>query len=262
VNRFVRFTHLWLFSLPLLLGGGSAPALELPGSPANYIHDGAQVLSPAQTSELTSLFVAEDHRSGNQVLVATFPSLDGEEPVDFVNRLFHKWNPGQKGKDNGVVFAVFLKEHKIRIEVGYGLEPFLTDAATKRILEESVKPRFRSGDIGLGILEGSRAIVARLKDTSTDPSPRRSGRDPKANLVLLFIVALLWIILGRAYRTTTLTSRGQMRNSRGYDGFGSPYDWPSGPGRGGDAGFGGGGSDGGFSGGGGSSGGGGASGDW
>ena len=240
---------LGLLSLLWAATGFSARALELPASPPDYIFDDAGVFDPAKRQELRSLLSAEDLRSGNQVLVASFHTLEDEDPVDYTNRLFKLWNPGQKGKNNGVLLAVFMKEHKIRIEVGYGLEPVLTDALSKRIIETVIKPRFREGEYTQGLIEGSKAIVHTLQTGDPGDPPSRGGRWRRIwrQFGFLLIVTLLMRLLS-SRRSQSLGS-GAYRD-RSFDGISS-------------GGFGDdGGSDGGFSGGGGESGGGGSSGDW
>jgi uncharacterized protein len=209
---------------------------------------------------LTRVLHEEDLRSGNQILIVTFPSLENEDAVDYTNRLFKYWNPGQKGKDNGVLLAVFLKEHKIRIEVGYGLEPILTDALTKRIIVTSIAPRFQQGLIDQGLIEGAQSVITTLKTGTPGqgPPPRRGSRGHLGyQFALIMGLILLIRAIQRTQQTTTLTSRRRDpfdSGFGGFGGFGSGGGWSSGGGSGGDGG--------GFSGGGGMSGGGGASGDW
>jgi len=192
----------------------------------------------------------EDQKTGNQIVVAVFRSLDGEELVDYSNRLFKTWNPGKKGHDNGVLLAAYLKEHKLRIEVGYGLEPILTDAKTRLILENAVTPSFKNQDYGQGLLNGVQAMLAVIHpeqasglptpvETVPDSSQSRAGFPP---IVIIFLIIFL-------IRIFSFRRRGFLGGIFLGGGGGG---WSSG----------GGGGFGGFSGGGGSSGGGGASGGW
>jgi uncharacterized protein len=75
--------------------------------------------------------------------IAVFKSLDGESLEDVANRLFQKWRLGSKKLDNGVLLVLFVEDRKVRIEVGYGLEAVLTDAASSQIIREALAPRFR-----------------------------------------------------------------------------------------------------------------------
>jgi uncharacterized protein len=235
--------------------GASARALEIPESPRDYVYDGANLLSSNGRARLTNDLHQEDLRSGNQVLFASFPSLEGEDPVDFVNRLFKKWNPGLKGKNNGVVLAVFMREHKIRIEVGYGLEPILTDAATRRIIETLIKPRFKAGTFEAGILEGTGATLSLLRGETPAATNlnRKTSSQKKTQLGLVMILVMILSFFRFMDRSTSLGTRRRGYRDRGmsFGGFGSPGGFESSSS-----------DNGGFSGGGGSSGGGGASGDW
>ena len=83
--------------------------------------------------------------TGAQVVIAVFPSLEGESLEDFSIKLAEKWRVGQKGLDDGAIMLVFLNERKVRIEVGYGLEGAIPDLEAARIIRETIAPRFRAG---------------------------------------------------------------------------------------------------------------------
>ena len=206
--------------------------------------DRAGFLSPSARASLETALSTFEEKTSNQVVVATFPSLEGGSLEDFSMRLAEAWKAGQKHKDNGVIFLIFKKERKIRIEVGYGLEGVLTDALSAQIIRDVVAPYFRKGDYEGGILAGTDAIMkatqGEFKGVPRSNSPNAAGR-----LLALFGVFFLLHLFARA-------------NSRRIGGR---------PGRGGffvpmGGSFRGGGGFGGFSGGGGGFGGGGASGGW
>jgi uncharacterized protein len=234
-------------------------ALSIPPAPTRRVNDFAGVLTPADRDRLEAKLADRERTSRNQVVVATFRSLEGESLEDFSIRLAEKWRIGQKGLDNGVIFLIFLENRKMRIEVGYGLEPTLTDAISSSILSQVVAPRFREGRIGQGIEAGLDAIDAAIRGEYRVGAGRaapRGGALP-AILPLAFVILVILGIIIAAQRNATYARRnGWTGGSRG---------WHSGPyyGGGGFGGSSGGGSSGGdFSGGGGSFGGGGSSGDW
>jgi uncharacterized protein len=134
--------------------------------------DDAHVLSPEIQADLTAKLAALEAKSGDQLVVVTLPSLQGYPIEDFGYQLGRKWGIGQKGKDTGALFIVVPSEHKVRIEVGYGLEPVLTDALTSVILQERVLPRFKAGDIAGGVVAGTDAIAQQL---GLDPAQARSA---------------------------------------------------------------------------------------
>src|SRR5262250_832854 len=147
------------------LAGPVGAALPIPPAPDHRINDYAGVLSAADRDRLEDKLRSRERESSNQIVVAIFRSLQGESLEDFSIRLAQAWRIGQKSLDNGVIFLVFLKDRKMRIEVGYGLEPTLTDAITSSILRNDVAPRFREGKIADGISAGVDAIEQAIAGT-------------------------------------------------------------------------------------------------
>jgi uncharacterized protein len=246
--------------LLLVLAAAVAPAdLRVPPAPDRRINDYAGVLTSAERDRLEQQLIERERGSGNQVVVAIFRSLDGESLEDFSIRLAQAWRIGRKDLDNGVIFLVFLNDRKMRIEVGYGLEPTLTDAVSSSILRDVVAPRFREGKVAEGIGAGLDAIEAAIKGTYRVPAARRAPESGSLSFTQLLLLLVVLGGIGVAV-VPSLFDRGARRN--GWTGHGTGW---GGPFMGG-GGFGGGGrsgsSGGGFSGGGGSFGGGGASGSW
>ena len=124
--------------------------------------DNAHVLSPQAQADLTAKLAALEAKNGDQLIVVTLPSLQGDAIDDYGYQLGRAWGIGQKGKDNGALLIVVPSEHKVRIEVGYGLEPVLTDAMTSLILQRAVLPKFKAGDVEGGVVAGTDAIVEQL----------------------------------------------------------------------------------------------------
>jgi len=248
-----------------LLGGAGAGALaeeRLPPPPTSYFNDYAGLVPAADAARLEAKLEAFEKQTSNQVVVAIFPALPSPSLEDFTNRTAESWKAGGKELDNGVVFFVFVRDRKLRIETGYGLEGALPDAIASRILNEQVVPRFRAGDWTGGIEAGVDGIIAATKGEYTAPPPRRAGGiSPLAViLVLLFIFLFLWLAAQgsrQVYDGRTYDRRGWRRGGIGV-GPGGGWGGGGGGSSGGGGGFGGGG----FSGGGGSVGGGGASGSW
>ncbi|MCM2277073.1 MAG: TPM domain-containing protein [Oligoflexia bacterium] len=260
-----------LGTLPLAPANGK----EIPPAPRYYVLDEPGILSPSIREALQSLLVEHDHATGEQVVLAIFAGLDGEDSVDWTNRAFAAWKIGQRGKDNGILLALYWKDRKARIEVGYGLEPLLTDARSKTVLSEFLIPELKNGNpdraIALAAVEILRVIESPLITSGRATTLLRSGglrggwkaqsggegEIPLPWLVLALIVTLV------ALRMLTsvdahFTGGGWYRSRPTFD-WRRRGSWSAGPGwgtRGGRS------SGGGFLGGGGLSGGGGASGDW
>ncbi|MCC6141669.1 MAG: TPM domain-containing protein [Nitrospira sp.] len=277
--------------LAMLLSQDLAWSLDVPPL-TGRVMDLAHVLSTGETDRLTADLQTHETATGNQVVVLTLPSLEGEPLEPFAHRVATTWKLGQKGTDNGALLLVALKERKVRIEVGYGLEGALTDAKSAQIIRNEMVPSFRAGNFPGGITAGVAAILKTIEGTYQAPErPPVSvgGGDVVGQVVMALIVGVVfglalsnvnravgvltgtglsvwlspWLIpaIGAGLVTLLLVlvlgGASPGRRGRGFD------DWTSYSSRGGGwggGGFGGGG--GGFSGGGGDFGGGGSSGDW
>jgi uncharacterized protein len=233
-----------------------SPGKAFPPSPSAYIYDEPSLLTNAAHEEIFQALSNEDKQTGNQVIVAIFKSLDNEDLIDYTNRLFKAWNIGEKQKSNGVLLTIFVKEHKIRMEVGYGLEPNLTDAKSNRIIDMILTPAFKQQAYDAGVKGAVQAILNVIHpDPNATPEPTQAEEQQESHsrgIPFPLIIFILFIIIQSLLRRSGGTI--------GRGGIGGGF-WGGGFGGGGfgGGGFGGGG---GFSGGGGSSGGGGASGGW
>ena len=136
-------------------------ALTFPKLTGRVVDD-AHVLSADTQQQLTQQLADLEAKTGRQVVVVTLPSLQGDAIEDYGYQLGRAWGIGQKGQNNGALFIVAPSEHKVRIEVGYGLEPVLTDALSSVILQEKVLPKFRTGDVQGGVVDGTTALVQQL----------------------------------------------------------------------------------------------------
>jgi uncharacterized protein len=144
--------------LPLLLAGAF---LVVPPRPARYATDLTGRLPAARVSSLNERLAAFERQTSTQVLIYVDSRVPANTTLDeFANRAFKEWGIGQKGKDNGVLFVVFLDDRVMRIEVGYGLEGALPDARAKQITSDFVKPRFKAGDYAGGVEAAADQIMA------------------------------------------------------------------------------------------------------
>lgn len=226
------------------------------------VADEAHIVPQAAADRITAKLASLESQSGIQLVVATVKSLGGDEIEPYANALFRAWGLGEKTKNNGVLLLIAPNEHKVRIEVGYGLEGTLTDALSKIIITNAMVPRFKSGDFGGGIERGVDDIITVLTTDSSEWQKRPDLRivrnqDSTLDELTPFIVFGLFLLV-----MFLLTPRRERGNFLSFL-LGMMMSSDGGRYRGGyDGRFGGGWSDGGFSGGGGSSGGGGASGSW
>jgi uncharacterized protein len=267
-------------TLRLLLALIGMVVLTMPAAAQTFppltgrVVDAAKLLSPEQVSQLDQLSAQVEQASSRQLVVATIPDLQGYPIEDYGYRLGRAWKIGQKDANNGIILIVAPNERKVRIEVGYGLEPIMTDALSSVIINDNILPKFKAGDMAGGIMDGANAIAEQMKlpleaaeqraqqTVGQTHTRQRSSGNPLA--VVFWVIVIVVIILpmafgrarGRRYRggLGEAILWGSALSSLGRGGGGS--SWSSG---GSDWGGGGGG---GFSGGGGSFGGGGASGSW
>jgi uncharacterized protein len=190
-------------------------------------------------------------RSGNQIAVAVVKTTGSTSLEDYSIDLARHWGVGQKGKDNGVLVLIAYNDHKLRIEVGRGLEGTLTDLQSGLIIRDRMVPLLKQNDVGAAIEQGTQNIRAVLGDPQVGQLPPPPTTVPSSTSTgsavggLIFFVILGVVVLGFFGR-----------RRRGL--WALPFFWGGGFGGGGGGGFGGG-----FGGGGGGGfGGGGASGGW
>lgn len=167
-------------------------ALDVPALTGRVV-DPAHVLPAATVDSLNAQLAAHEDITGNQVAVLVLPSLEGEPLESFSHRVATTWKLGQKGTDNGVLLLVAMKERKIRIEVGYGLEGALTDARSAQIIRNEIVPRFRAGDAPGGVAAGVSAILKTIAGTYQAPektSPGLAG-DLMGQVVMAVILGLV-----------------------------------------------------------------------
>lgn len=266
----------------LLVALVALPVLAAPTFPklTGRVVDNANILSPATEQALTQKLEALETSTGRQLVVATLPSLQGYEIEDYGYQLGRAWGIGSEKTDDGALLIVAPAEKKVRIEVGYGLEPVLTDGLSSVIIQTAILPKFRDGDMEAGIVAGTDALIQQLSLPDAEAQARvaqvaerpaqRDGGPPPLVLVFLVIAFIVMIIVMMRGGGGGRGGRGG-RRGRGLSDDIAPAiagaiigNLLGGGGRGGGWSGGGGGwsGGGGFSGGGGSFGGGGSSGGW
>jgi uncharacterized protein len=246
----------------LLALAALAHALTFPQLSGRVV-DEADILDAATRQALTDKLAAVEAKSGDQIVVVTLRSLQDTSIEDYGYQLGRHWGIGQKGTNNGTLLIVAPNEHKVRIEVGYGLEGALTDAVTRLITQNAILPRFRAGDFQGGVTRGVDDIV-QVVSGDAEEFKRRAAQRPDntpqgVDIVTLILIAFVLFAIFSAMRGSGGGGGGRGSRRGGYAGpvfIPSGGSWSSGS-SGSSGGFGGG-----FSGGGGSFGGGGSSGSW
>jgi uncharacterized protein len=181
-----------------LLQGFAALALEVPKL-QDRVTDLAGILTPGQIADLDSKLRELEKTDSTQVAVLVIPSLEGDSLEEYSIRVVDAWKLGQKERDNGALLLISMKDRAIRIEVGYGLEPTLTDARSNQIIRNDIVPRFRESDFYGGINAGVTGIIQTIRgvyQASPGSGTRTSGRGSGGffNFLIVMLFPLLWIL--------------------------------------------------------------------
>ena len=189
-------------------------AIAVPARPQTFATDAAGALRAGTVASLRSELQTYYAKTGNTVYVWVGDTTGGEPLESWTIAAASKWKAGHKGKDDGAILFVFMRDHKVRIEVGYGLEAVLTDAASSRIIRDDIVPRMRAGDPDGAVQNGVDAMlktispdypVAARGSEETVPSYHQSLSNSDAAaigwiIVIIFIVLLLPLAFGRRGR--------------------------------------------------------------
>ena len=191
--------RLWIGLLLLLVLPCATFALDIPKLQSR-VTDLAGLLTPEQIAALETKLKDLEQTDSTQIAVLLIPSLEGESLEDYSVRVATAWRLGQKGRDNGALLIVALKERKVRIEVGYGLEPTLTDALSRRIIQAELVPRFRENDYYGGIDAATTAMIKVVRGVYQAPSGGASSSSRPTSgwrsfdFLIFLLFPLLWVL--------------------------------------------------------------------
>jgi len=204
----VRRSAIAFIAIALL--ASAALALDIPPKPTQWVNDyGTNTLTAAEVQQLNEKLEGFYKKTGVQFLIMIFPSLEGEDDLGYANKVANVWKVKD---DKALMFFVFLKEHKTRIQVGYSMEPVVTDAFSSDVLHETVPPYFRAGDYAGGLNAAVDQIVGKVDPTAvgatSGPKPSRRARSSKdsgadmffPSLFILFVIFVLIPLLSRGRR--------------------------------------------------------------
>ncbi len=244
-----------------LFGAGARAAIELPAQPRNYVVDLAGIVNDSVKAGLDRYLLELEQKTTAQMVVLTVPSLEGEPIEEFSISVAHdRWKLGQKGKDNGVLLLVAVKERKYRFEIGYGLEGVLPDSFVGSVGREYLVPNFRKGDYSDGILAASLAVINRIATNAgvritgmpvlrTDRYSGGRVRSPSllGGIVgIAFLIFLIYMLIRHPRLLLLLLVMNSLGGGRGGGWGGGGGFGDGGFGGGGGGGFGGGGASGGW----------------
>jgi uncharacterized protein len=250
MNKRIKISVFILLSLSLLFSI-ALRAKDIPAKSKTLVNDYAGILSAGENAQLEAMLVAYFDSTSTQIAIVIENSLEGDDIFDYCQRLASAWGIGEKDKNNGVLLYVAVNDRKVRIHTGYGMEATLTDALTKRIIEQNIKPNFRNNNYAQGIYEAADIMMRAASGEYVNTRSKNKGKGSSLIGIFAFIIILIFIF-------SKFGGGGGGRGLRGR-GFGGPVYWGGTMGRGGFS-SGGGGGFGGFGGGG--FGGGGSSGSW
>ncbi|SHG85143.1 TPM domain-containing protein [Pedobacter caeni] len=174
-------------------------AQDFPEKPNKLVNDYTGTLSATEVQQLEQKLVAFDDSSSTQIAIAILKSVGEYDISEYALELGRKWGVGNKGKNNGVLIVVALGDRKISIQTGYGVEGALPDLYARRIIDNDIKPHFKTGDYYAGLEAGTDAIIRYTKGEYKNDKPKKgeSGGGASGILIIIIIVVVVIIILKR-----------------------------------------------------------------
>ncbi len=142
-------------------------AYTSPGSPVGFVNDFARIIDPLDRSKIESYLSEYKDQKQSEIVVVTVSSIGDEYLESYANKLFSDWGIGNKSDNNGLLLLIVRDSKEVRIEVGYGLEPYITDALSSKIINNQIIPAFKEGKFGQGILNAVNTITGILDSDST-----------------------------------------------------------------------------------------------
>ncbi|MBW2058119.1 MAG: TPM domain-containing protein [Deltaproteobacteria bacterium] len=203
-----RMISLWLVVFTfLVVSGRAAPGVEKFPKPVGLVNDFAGVIPEGDRRKMEILATEVLQKTGTSVVVAAVPTIGDSDAATYANELYQAWGIGKKGEDKGVLILLALKERRVRIETGYGVEGILPDGLVGEILDKYVVPLLKKGEYGKGLYNGLAAVsVVIAKDAHVEltgevkiyrTSPRRAGRIGIFPLIFIILIILSFLRRGR-----------------------------------------------------------------
>ena len=219
------------FVLVFLLGNAATAGNEFPKNRDLLVNDFANVIPQPQEQKIDAIVNELLRKTEIPVVIVTMPDIGGEEYNDYANRLYEKWGIGKKGTDKGVLIFVTIKERKMRIETGYGMEGVIPDGLAGEIRDKYMIPYLKQNKFGEGILNGTMAIAVTIAKsegielTRQVPITRPKSRRRSGYSILPIIIIIIFFVLGGRGRgrgwwliLPLLMGGGRSRGYGGYSG--------------------------------------------
>jgi len=164
-------------------------------TPSGYLNDYAGILKPDERQNIENYLEKIEKETTNEIAVVILKSLEGRNLEEFSNELFNTWKIGKKEKNNGALILISMEERKIRIEVGYGLESYLTDATCGRIIRRVIAPEFKKGNYYKGIKKAVEVIDKLIKGEKV-PYVEKKNPPPPATFLFFWFIFLIFFAFG------------------------------------------------------------------
>ena len=175
---------------------------DIPAKPEleTSVYDFAHLMDGLQVKQLEEKLIRYSDSTSTQIVVVTVNSLNGMDVAQYAVELAHKWGIGQKGKDNGILILVSKNDRRITIQTGYGVEHKLTDALSRRIIENVIKPHFKNGDYFGGLDMGTDRIFQIMNGEYVADEQYGGDGESIMNIVPFILIIIIFLILSRKNR--------------------------------------------------------------
>jgi uncharacterized protein len=203
----------------------AAALFAVPPVPHHYVTDNAGALDASTHGAIEAELKAYEQQTHHQVVV-WIDQTTGDVPLEtWTAETAHSWRIGRRGYDDGAVLFLFMRDHRVRIEVGYGLESSLTDADSKRIIDETIVPSMRAGNPNAAVANGVGAMLKTITpDFATsvsEPTPQSSENEGSSSPVPFFLFFFLVWLVPIAFIVWRLRGRGGSGGGSGGSWIGS-----------------------------------------
>lgn len=203
MKKLVSFISIFIFYFQAI----SKTVPEAP-NPPRLVNDFAKILNSNDINFLEQKLKIFNDSTSTQIAIVIENSIEDDDVFDYSFRLAQKWGIGQKGKNNGVLIYTAIAERKIRIQVGYGLEGVLTDAACKEIIETIIKPSFKQGNYFAGYDAATSRIIAITKGEYKAEAKNEKGINPAFIIIIFIIIYIIFTIINKGGGGKTYSSSG------------------------------------------------------
>jgi uncharacterized protein len=229
-----KLKFLFLFAFALFMAPLASLSQDSFPKPKGLVNDFANVISQAHEQTIRELTTELLNKTGTPVVLVTMPDIGGSDYTEYANRLYENWGIGKEGEDKGVLIFVTVKERKMRIEVGYGLEGILPDGLAGEIRDRYITPYLKNDQFGEGLLSGALAVSQIIaRDAGVELTGKVSVKAPKkrkSRLSLFPLILIAFLMFGSRRRTGSwifflpfLLGGGRGYGSRPSGGFGGSF---------------------------------------